>query len=147
MEYLVNDIAVNDRIDWRHQPSPAPSTIEVNDHPGIAKRFVTVGSEKPGSMQITGYLVAEGATYTAANGALLRRIVEWDQRRNRAETSKVTIHGIVFDPCKLEDFRVLGPVEPANPSAEAAEGTVAFRRLCVWTWMQLVPLPPEEEEP
>jgi hypothetical protein len=125
-EYLIDNIAVNQRLDWRHQLAPgALSARLVESFPGDSSRYVIKGVVRPGDLIVSGFLEASGF---AALHTLIR---QYEAMLGDVTTHTVTVHGVDFAYLDLAEFQV----EPRIQAYRSA-GVSGVRVACRFHWQQ-----------
>jgi hypothetical protein len=132
--YTIDAVAVNSRVDWRHQYLPGPpESRQENTFPGIGERFAVVGPTLPPDLIVSGFIEGAGATRHAAIQALNANLATENARRGTLHT--VACHGFSLVHCDLVEFRTVGnlfPIAQGDGSFKVAIGVrYAWRQLRV----------------
>lgn len=117
--YFIDGVAVNDRIDWRHEVPRGPIPRRVEGFPGDSSRYVTKGLTRPVIIRVTGYLVASDMD------ALHDDVDAAAALQNDLNTHSVRMHNRTWTNCDLKELEVLG-----NP--DSLGSGVAQRVRYVW---------------
>lgn len=112
MTPLIDDVAINTRIDWKLRLQPISGGQRTEGIPGQSLNVNITGVYKPDDIVLSGILEATGADKDARSQALNALIRTWSKAKNDGVSRKVTVNGEEFEDCALRDFRPVGPMYP-----------------------------------
>ena len=105
MPFLINNIPINDRPDWRHTLQPGPLSVRRREgFPGDKAVYLIKGVQRPPALLVSGFL--EAPTSFALDNLVLAEM----SRRELLTPLVVEFEATTFLDADLADFSILGPV-------------------------------------